>query len=58
MPPEFLRRLEVKKGKAHGAYREYFHNGLVRKVIFYRSGKTTGDRAQRTMQAEIVEARH
>lgn len=35
--------LEVKKGKAHGAYREFFDDGTVRKVIFYKSGKVSGD---------------
>jgi antitoxin component YwqK of YwqJK toxin-antitoxin module len=35
--------LEVKKGKPHGAYREFFDDGTVRKVIFYKSGKLSGD---------------
>ena len=35
--------LEVKKGKPHGAYREFFDDGTVRKVIFYKSGKASGD---------------
>jgi antitoxin component YwqK of YwqJK toxin-antitoxin module len=35
--------LEVKKGKPSGAYREFFDDGTVRKVIFYKSGKVTGD---------------
>jgi antitoxin component YwqK of YwqJK toxin-antitoxin module len=35
--------LEVKKGKPHGAYREFFDDGTVRKVVFYKSGKVTGD---------------
>ncbi|HEV3439050.1 MAG TPA: DUF4375 domain-containing protein [Gemmata sp.] len=35
--------LEVKKGKPSGVYREFFDDGTVRKVIFYKSGKVTGD---------------
>jgi antitoxin component YwqK of YwqJK toxin-antitoxin module len=35
--------LEVQKGKPHGAYRKFFEDGGVRKVIFYKSGKVTGD---------------
>lgn len=35
--------LEVKKGKPSGAYREFFDDGTVRRVIFYKSGKVTGD---------------
>lgn len=35
--------LEVKKGKPHGAYREYFEDGSVRDSVFYKSGKVTGD---------------
>jgi antitoxin component YwqK of YwqJK toxin-antitoxin module len=35
--------LEVKKGKPHGAFREFFDDGTVRKVVFYKAGKTTGD---------------
>jgi len=35
--------LEVKKGKPSGAYREFFDDGTVRKVIFYKSGKVIGD---------------
>lgn len=35
--------LEVKKGKPSGAYREFFDDGTVRKVVFYKSGKVTGD---------------
>lgn len=32
------RSLEVKKGKAHGAYRDFFEDGSPRKASFYRSG--------------------
>lgn len=35
--------LEVKKGKPHGAYREYFEDGSVRNSVFYKSGKLSGD---------------
>ena len=35
--------LEVKKGKPSGAYREFFDDGTVRKVVFYKAGKVTGD---------------
>jgi antitoxin component YwqK of YwqJK toxin-antitoxin module len=35
--------LEVKKGKPSGAYRQFFEDGTVRRVIFYKSGKVTGD---------------
>ena len=35
--------LEVKKGKPHGAYRQFFDDGTVRKVVFYKSGKVSGD---------------
>lgn len=35
--------LEVKKGKPHGAYREFFDDGTVRKVVFYKAGKISGD---------------
>ncbi len=35
--------LEVKKGKPSGAYRRFFEDGTVRKVVFYKSGKVTGD---------------
>lgn len=35
--------LEVKKGKPHGAYREFFEDGTVRNVVFYKSGKISGD---------------
>ena len=35
--------LEVKKGKPNGAYREFFDDGTVRKVVFYKSGKVSGD---------------
>ena len=35
--------VEVKKGKPCGAYREFFDDGTVRKVIYYKSGKVTGD---------------
>jgi antitoxin component YwqK of YwqJK toxin-antitoxin module len=35
--------LEVKKGKPNGAYRQFFDDGTVRKVIFYKSGKVSGD---------------
>src|SRR5262249_53051722 len=29
--------------KPSGAYREFFDDGTVRKVVFYKSGKVTGD---------------
>jgi antitoxin component YwqK of YwqJK toxin-antitoxin module len=35
--------LEVKKGKPHGAHREFFDDGTVRKVTFYKAGMTSGD---------------
>jgi antitoxin component YwqK of YwqJK toxin-antitoxin module len=35
--------LEVKKGKPSGAYREFFDDGTVRKVAFYKAGKVSGD---------------
>ena len=35
--------LEVKRGKPHGAYREYFDDGTIQMVSFYRSGEVTGD---------------
>lgn len=35
--------LEVKQGKPHGAYREYFDDGSTKNVVFYKSGKVTGD---------------
>lgn len=35
--------LEVKKGKPNGAYREFFNDGTVRSVVFYKSGKVSGD---------------
>jgi antitoxin component YwqK of YwqJK toxin-antitoxin module len=35
--------LEVKKGKPHGAYREYFEDGSIRDGVFYKAGKTSGD---------------
>jgi antitoxin component YwqK of YwqJK toxin-antitoxin module len=35
--------LEVKNGKPNGAYRQFFNDGTVRKVTFYKSGKVTGD---------------
>lgn len=35
--------LEVKKGKPHGAYREYFEDGSIRYGVFYKSGKLSGD---------------
>ncbi|MBA4066065.1 MAG: hypothetical protein C0501_20570 [Isosphaera sp.] len=35
--------LEVKNGKPSGAYREFFDDGTVRKVVFYRAGKITSD---------------
>ena len=35
--------LEVKRGKPNGAYREFFDDGTVRKVVFYKSGKASGD---------------
>ena len=36
-------RLEVKKGKASGAYRQLFDDGTVRHVMFYKAGKISGD---------------
>ncbi len=35
--------LAVQNGKAHGAHREFFDDGSVRQVRFYRSGKESGD---------------
>jgi antitoxin component YwqK of YwqJK toxin-antitoxin module len=35
--------LEVKKGKPHGAYREYFEDGSVRNSVFYKAGKISKD---------------
>jgi antitoxin component YwqK of YwqJK toxin-antitoxin module len=35
--------LEVKKGKANGAYSEFFDDGTVRQSCFYKSGKISGD---------------
>jgi antitoxin component YwqK of YwqJK toxin-antitoxin module len=35
--------LEVKNGKPHGAYREYFEDGSVRNGVFYKAGKVSGD---------------
>jgi antitoxin component YwqK of YwqJK toxin-antitoxin module len=35
--------LEVKKGKPHGAYREYFEDGSIRDSMFYKGGKISGD---------------
>lgn len=35
--------LEVKKGKAHGAYREYFEDGSIRDGVFYKAGKISGN---------------
>jgi antitoxin component YwqK of YwqJK toxin-antitoxin module len=35
--------LEVKKGKPHGAYREYFEDGSLRDGVFYKAGKISGD---------------
>lgn len=35
--------LEVRKGKPHGAYREYFEDGSVRDGVFYKAGKISGD---------------
>jgi antitoxin component YwqK of YwqJK toxin-antitoxin module len=35
--------LEVKKGKPHGAYREYFEDGSIRDSVFYKAGKISGD---------------
>jgi len=35
--------LDVKKGKPSGAYREFFDDGNIRKVVFYKAGKVTND---------------
>lgn len=35
--------LEVKKGKADGAWREFFDDGSVRQVCFYKAGEPCGD---------------
>jgi antitoxin component YwqK of YwqJK toxin-antitoxin module len=35
--------LEVKAGRPHGAYREFFEDGTVRQARFYKSGKVSGD---------------
>ena len=40
---EVARSLEVKKGKAHGAYREFFEDGSPRRAAFYRSGSLSED---------------
>jgi antitoxin component YwqK of YwqJK toxin-antitoxin module len=40
---ELARSLEVKKGKAHGTYREFFEDGSPRKASLYRSGSLSED---------------
>ena len=40
---ELKESLEVKKGKPHGAYREYFEDGSIRDAVFYKAGKISGD---------------
>ena len=35
--------LEVRKGKPHGAYREFYDDGTVRRAVFYQSGKVSVD---------------
>jgi len=35
--------LEVKKGKPHGAYREFFDDGSIRDAMYYKAGKVSGD---------------
>jgi antitoxin component YwqK of YwqJK toxin-antitoxin module len=35
--------LEVRKGKPHGGYREYFEDGSIRDSVFYKAGKISGD---------------
>lgn len=35
--------LEVKKGKPHGAFREYFEDGSVKICLFYKAGKISSD---------------
>jgi antitoxin component YwqK of YwqJK toxin-antitoxin module len=35
--------LEVKNGKPHSAYREYFEDGSVRNGVYYKSGKISKD---------------
>lgn len=35
--------LEVTKGKSNGAYRSFFDDGTIRKVVFYKAGILTGD---------------
>ncbi len=35
--------LEVKKSPVETYHREFFVDGTVRKVVFYKSGKVTGD---------------
>jgi antitoxin component YwqK of YwqJK toxin-antitoxin module len=35
--------LEVTKGKPHGAYRQFFKDGTVKKVVYYKAGKMSGD---------------
>lgn len=35
--------LEVRRGKPHGAYHEYFEDGSIRNAIYYRSGKESAD---------------
>jgi antitoxin component YwqK of YwqJK toxin-antitoxin module len=35
--------LEVKKGKPHGAHRQFHDDGTLKRVAFFRSGEVTGD---------------
>lgn len=35
--------LEVKNGKPHGAYREYFEDGTIRDAVYYEAGKLSGN---------------
>ena len=35
--------LEVRKGRAHGVYREFFEDGTIRDAVFYKAGKLSGD---------------
>ena len=36
-------QLEVKQGKANGAYREFFDDGSLRQALYYKGGEISGD---------------
>jgi len=40
---ELARSLEVKKGKPHGSYRDYFEDGSPRKASYYLNGHVAND---------------